>query len=63
MHLEDKDIREFSELWQMEFHQALSLGEARRDATSLLELYALLAQPPCLEASEPFDTSTDNCSA
>ena len=45
MQLTDEDIREFTTLWEQEFHERLSPGEARHAATALLELYDLIAQP------------------
>ena len=45
MQLEDDDIREFSKIWALEFHEKLSFGEAQLKASLLLELYALLAAP------------------
>ena len=45
MQLEEEDIREFTEIWALEFHETLSPGEAQLRASVLLELYALLATP------------------
>lgn len=45
MHLSDEDIREFREIWKREFHEELTIEEARHHASRLLELYALLAKP------------------
>jgi len=53
MQLTDEDIREFSELWQQEFHETLSPGEARQYASSLLELYSLIAQPCPADPAPP----------
>jgi hypothetical protein len=61
MQLTDEDIREFSDLWRKEFNETLSPGDARRYASSILELYALLAEPvspPDSEHTE--DTSNDS---
>ncbi len=46
MQLDDNDIREFVELWELEFHEKLSPGEAQACASVLLELYFLLAKAP-----------------
>lgn len=42
MQLEEDDLREFMEIWSGEFHESLTLEDARRHATALMELYALL---------------------
>jgi hypothetical protein len=42
MHLDEASLREFAEIWQEEFGETLSMDEARRQASRLLELYALL---------------------
>jgi hypothetical protein len=43
MQLDENEIREFAEIWALEFHETLSPGEAQLKASALLELYALLA--------------------
>ncbi len=45
MTLGNDDLSEFAELWREEFKENLSLDEARHYATSLVELYTLLARP------------------
>ena len=45
MKLTDEDIREFTEIWSREFGEVLAPDQARHEATQLLELYFLLAQP------------------
>jgi len=56
MYLEDDEIREFSKIWEQEFHETLSIDEAKREASLLLELYALLSQPLPEEGAEPSPT-------
>lgn len=46
MQLTDADIREFSDLWEKEFHERLSIDEARRHASLLIDLYAELYLAP-----------------
>ncbi len=45
MHLDEASLREFAEIWQEEFGETLSRDEARRQASRILELYALLYRP------------------
>jgi len=45
MRLDEASLREFVKIWQVEFGEALSLDEARNQASRLLELYALLYRP------------------
>jgi len=45
MKLEEKDIREFIDLWQKEFDESISPEEAECRASQLLELYFVLSQP------------------
>lgn len=61
MQLTDEDIREFAALWEKEFHETLSPADARRYATSILELYALLVEPlspPTNAAENTFNDSS-----
>jgi hypothetical protein len=44
MQLEEKEIREFSDLWYQEFGERLSPDEACHAASQLMELYYLLAR-------------------
>jgi len=46
MQLDDDEIRALTELWELEFHEKLSPGEAQARASLLLELYSLLAKSP-----------------
>ena len=55
MYLEDDELREFSELWEQEFHETLSIDEARAEASRLLELCLLLSRPLPEEQSVPLD--------
>lgn len=55
MQLEEEDIREFSELWKLEFRETLSPGEAQARASVLLEFYALLARAPSGDGETPSD--------
>ena len=41
----EQSIEEFIEIWQSEFGTHLSPDQARMEATRLMELYWLLAQP------------------
>jgi hypothetical protein len=45
MKLSDDNLREFTVLWEEEFHDSLGREEALHLASQLLELYALLARP------------------
>lgn len=45
MDLDDRDIQEFTEMWQEEFKEVLSPAEARHCASQLLELYFVLYGP------------------
>ena len=45
MDLTEEDIREFTKLWRLEFGETLSAADARREASLLLELYAVIARP------------------
>jgi hypothetical protein len=53
MQLEDEDIREFRALWEAEFGETLSDGEARHRASQLLALYECLVRPPRRAESPP----------
>ena len=55
MQLEEEDIREFSELWKLEFRETLSPGDAQARASVLLEFYALLANAPSGDGRSPSD--------
>lgn len=43
MQFTDADLREFMEIWSSEFHETISLEEARQSATALMELFSVLA--------------------
>lgn len=45
MKLSDDDIQEFIGIWKKEFGETLSPDEARHEASQLIRLCALLAQP------------------
>ena len=45
MDLEERDIKEFQDIWQQEFGETLSPEQARLEASLLLELYSALARP------------------
>jgi hypothetical protein len=45
MDLRDKDIQGFRELWKKEFHEEISISDARRAASDLLSLYRILMRP------------------
>ncbi len=42
MPITESDLREFIKIWNEEFHETIALGDAKRSATALLELYAWL---------------------
>ena len=42
MPITEADLQEFMEIWNEEFHETITLDDAKRSATSLLELYAWL---------------------
>lgn len=44
MQLSDNDIQEFRALWQKEFGENISLGEAQLRASQVLELYLAIAE-------------------
>ena len=45
MQFDDADLREFMNIWNDEFHEEISIDEARHRASQLMELYALLVLP------------------
>ncbi len=51
MNLTDEDLQEFSQIWSEEFHETISIAEAREHASALLELYSVLARPTPPELS------------
>jgi hypothetical protein len=53
MELDERDIREFTEIWKQEFNEDLSPDEARHNASQLLELFSLLAKPLPSEQRQP----------
>lgn len=58
--LQESDIREFMEIWSEEFHEAISLEDARRCAAMLLELYVALTQLPPSTSQSPENQSHDH---
>jgi hypothetical protein len=54
MDLDDRDIQEFTEMWQEEFKEVLSPAEARHCASLILELYFVLYGPDA-KSSQPHD--------
>lgn len=51
MQFTEDDLREFMAIWSDEFHETLTAEEARRSATMLLDLFALLAFSESEEAT------------
>jgi hypothetical protein len=45
MDLTDEDITEFANIWEKEFGERLSIGQARIEANNLMELAWLVVQP------------------
>jgi hypothetical protein len=43
MQFSDDDLREFIEVWSGEFHEDLSMKDARVFASTLMDLFSLLA--------------------
>jgi len=52
MQLTDEDVREFAMIWKEEFSEEISEAEARRHASQLIQLYALLVEPSFPEEDE-----------
>ena len=42
MEFTEADIQEFIAIWREEFHETISVEDARRSAASLMELYSWL---------------------
>jgi len=42
MDFTEADLQEFIAIWKAEFHETISVEDAKRSATSLMELYAWL---------------------
>src|SRR5262245_28075655 len=62
MDVPEQELREFIRLWQDEFGEALSLGDARIHATQLLRLYSLLMNPHITStAPEPASRTPTLC--
>jgi hypothetical protein len=53
MDLDERDVREFAEIWKKEFKEDLTLEEARRNGSQLVELFSLLAKPLPSEERQP----------
>lgn len=58
MQLGDDDIYEFTKIWQEEFDEILSPEDVRKYASSLLTLYALLAQSSRKLDSDPSESES-----
>jgi len=43
MQFTEDDLQEFMEIWREEFNEAITAEDARRHATALLDLYAILS--------------------
>lgn len=41
----EEELKEYVAMWAEEFHETISLEEARLSATALLDLFVLLACP------------------
>jgi len=52
MTLTDDDIRAFARIWREEFGEDLTPEKAREEATLLMEVYLLLAEPDDGEAQD-----------
>jgi hypothetical protein len=51
--LQEADLRDFIQIWSDEFHETISMEQARERASMLMELYWLLAQPlPTVQRKE-----------
>lgn len=42
MQFTDAELKEYAKLWKEEFHETISLEEARLSATALMDLFLLL---------------------
>ena len=42
MHLQESELREFIQLWAEEFHETISMEEAKLCAAALLNLFRIL---------------------
>jgi len=43
MQFTDAELREYAEIWKEEFHETITVEEARLSATALMDLFLLLA--------------------
>lgn len=43
MQFSEADLKEFIEIWKEEFHETITKADAQLAASSLMELYTLLA--------------------
>lgn len=57
MNLKWSDVEEFREVWEGEFGQRLSDGEARHQAARVLNLFMLLARTHPRNGREPEDNA------
>jgi hypothetical protein len=55
--LQEDDLREFIQIWADEFHETISMEQARDCASLLMELYALLARPSAIAGARPEENS------
>src|SRR5437879_12792230 len=63
MQFTDDDLRTFMEIYSAEFHEDISLAEAREMASRVMRLYEVLAEPLPSERSasrRPFDGDHDS---
>lgn len=52
MRLNDTDLKTFQEIWHNVFHETISIEEAACIAADVMQLYALLGDPPKHTLSE-----------
>jgi hypothetical protein len=52
MQSSDDDLREFIDLWSEEFYEALSMKDARIFASTLMDLFSLLASDHLANANQ-----------
>lgn len=55
MDLQEDDLKEFIELWSEEFHETISMQDAKLRASALLHLYRLLVSEPLKKSNPPSD--------
>jgi hypothetical protein len=52
MQFSEDDLREFTALWSEEFHEVLSMKDARIFASTLMDLFSLLASDPLANSNQ-----------